>query len=136
VLSKIDLVESAGELDFGLEFYTDVLDLPHLAQHMADDPHVPPKYHRLNEALTDVLDDYNMLSFTPLNIQDKESVHNVLKIVDKANGYVFTGLEGDNVSAVMGTAASETSWKYDQAAAIHELYMQGTSGEEGRGGGA
>merc|ERR1712046_352207 len=85
VLSKIDLVESAGELDFGLEFYTDVLDLPHLARHMTDDPRVPPKYSKLNEALTDVLDDFNMLSFTPLNIQDKESVHNVLKQVDKAN---------------------------------------------------
>merc|ERR1712216_350510 len=122
VLSKIDLVESSGPLDFGLEFYTDVLDLPYLAQHLQDQPNMPPKYAKLNAALTDILEDFSMLSFTPLNIEDKHSVHNVLKVVDKANGYVFSGLEGDNVAAVMGTAAGETDWKYDQAAAYQELY--------------
>ena len=67
-----------------------------------------------------------MLSFHPLNIQDKESVHGILKAVDKANGYVFTGMEGDNLAATMGTAISETDWKYNQAAAFQELYMDGT----------
>lgn len=31
VLSKVDLVEKYGRLHFGLDFYTDVLDLSHLA---------------------------------------------------------------------------------------------------------
>lgn len=31
VLSKVDLVESCGRLHFGLDFYTDVLDLSFLA---------------------------------------------------------------------------------------------------------
>ena len=65
--------------------------------------------------------------------QDKESVHGVLKAVDKANGYVFTGLEGDNLAATMGTAMGETDWKYNQAAAFQEMYMdtpqQGAEGE-------
>jgi len=126
VLSKIDLIEVGGRLDFGLEFYTDVLDLPHLARHISDDPHLPPRFKKLNEALADVLDDFSMLSFHPLNIQDKESVHGILKAVDKANGYVFTGMEGDNLAATMGTAISETDWKYNQAAAFQELYMDGT----------
>jgi len=73
--------------------------------------------------LADVLDDFSMLSFHPLNIKDKESVHGILKAVDKANGYVFTGMEGDNLAATMGTAISETDWKYNQAAALQELYM-------------
>jgi len=123
VLSKIDLIEVGGQLDFGLEFYTDVLDLPYLARHIADDPNLPPRFKKLNAAMADVLDDFSMLSFHPLNIEDKESVHGVLKAVDKANGYVFTGLEGDNLAATMGTAMSETNWKYDQAAAFQELYM-------------
>jgi len=123
VLSKIDLVEAAGNLDYGLEFYTDVLDLPHMAQQMADDPNMPQRYARLNGVLADVLTDFSILNFHPLNIMDKESVYEILKSVDKANGYVFTGLEGDNVAAVMGTAAAETDWKYNQAAAMQEMYM-------------
>lgn len=124
VLSKIDLVEAAGKLDFGLEFYTDVLDLPYLAQHIADDPNLPPRYAKLNAAMADVLDSFSMLNFHPLNIEDKYNVHSILQAVDKANGYVFMGLEGDNIAAVLGTAMSETDWKYNSAAAFHELYME------------
>ena len=34
VLSKIDVIEKFGELAFGLEFYTDVLDLNYLVDHL------------------------------------------------------------------------------------------------------
>jgi len=124
ILSKIDLIEAGGKLEFGLEFYTDVLDLPFLAQRIADDPNLPPRYAKLNAAMADVLDGFGMLNFHPLNIQDKHNVHAVLCAVDKANGYVFTGMEGDNLAAVLGTKMGETDWKYNQAAAFHEMYME------------
>ena len=38
VLSKIDLVEQHGKLQFGLDFYTDVLDLEYLLGALNADP--------------------------------------------------------------------------------------------------
>lgn len=42
-----------------------------------------------HESLAQVIEDYSYVQFVPLNIQDKHSVHAVLKRIDKANGYVF-----------------------------------------------
>ena len=49
----------------------------------------------LSEAPTDcmqVIEDYGLLHFTPLAIEDKDSVQHVLSLIDKANGHVFAGL--------------------------------------------
>ena len=35
-----------------------------------------------------------MVKFVPLHVEDKESMQRVLAIIDKATGYVFTGLAG------------------------------------------
>ena len=50
-----------------------MLDLPYLARHISDDPELPPRFKKLNEAMADVLDDFSMLSFQPLNIQASHS---------------------------------------------------------------
>ena len=39
-----------------------------------------------------VVEDFGLLSFHPLAIEDKESVAALVALVDKANGYVFAGL--------------------------------------------
>ena len=39
-----------------------------------------------------VVEDFGLLHFTPLAIEDKESVQHVLSLIDKANGHVFAGL--------------------------------------------
>eukprot|EP01138_Halocafeteria_seosinensis_P010456 gb/GECG01010676.1/.p1 GENE.gb/GECG01010676.1/~~gb/GECG01010676.1/.p1 ORF type:complete len:273 (+),score=37.32 gb/GECG01010676.1/:1-819(+) len=47
----------------------------------------PPKFRRLNEAVARILDEYNLVVFTPLDITDEESVGNVLAYVDHALQY-------------------------------------------------
>jgi len=47
------------------------------------------KYHKLHHELCDLVEDYGLLSFLPLSIQDAESVGRVLARIDKCNGYVF-----------------------------------------------
>lgn len=42
--------------------------------------------------MTQVVEDFGLLHFTPLAIEDKESVQHVLSLIDKANGHVFAGL--------------------------------------------
>ena len=53
---------------FGLDFYTDVLDLGYLLEHLSDDPFFK-NYKALNEALVGLIEDYSLVSFTPLSVQ-------------------------------------------------------------------
>jgi hypothetical protein len=38
------------------------------------------------------VEDYSLVRFTPLAVEDKDSMRRVLALIDKATGYVFTGL--------------------------------------------
>ena len=42
------------------------------------------------KAIAEVVEDYSLVSFTTLDIQDKKSVYNVLKLVDKSNNQQTT----------------------------------------------
>lgn len=53
---------------FGLDYYTEVLDLRYLLELMSDEPFFK-KYRKLNEALIAVVEDYSLVSFLPLTIQ-------------------------------------------------------------------
>lgn len=122
VLSKIDLIESYGKLAFNLDFYTDVQDLSYLQGYLDSDPR-SAKYRKLTKELCEVVEDYGLVSFTTLNIQDKESVMDLLRIIDKSNGYVFRGIEG-NINEFNKLAAAPTKWDYDRTMAIQEMYMR------------
>ncbi|XWS24104.1 hypothetical protein CRYUN_Cryun28dG0072400 [Craigia yunnanensis] len=94
ILSKIDLIESYGKLAFNLDFYTDVLDLSYLQHHLVQDPR-SAKYG--------------------FSFQDKESVGNLVKLIDKSNEYIFAGIDA---SAVEFSKIAFT------AAAVQEKYMK------------
>ncbi|GAB2288688.1 GPN-loop GTPase qqt1 [Dionaea muscipula] len=93
VLSKIDLIKNYGKLDFNLDFYTDVQDLSYLQYSLDQDPRAA-KYRKLTEELCEVIENFGLVDFTTLDIQDKESVGNLVKLIDKTNGYIFAGIEG------------------------------------------
>jgi hypothetical protein len=122
VLSKIDLIEQYGKLAFNLDFYTDVQDLSYLQDTLDNDPR-SAKYRKLTHELCEVVEDFGLVSFTTLNIQDKESVMELLKIIDKSNGYVFRGIEG-NINEFNKLAAAPTNWDYDRTMAIQEKYIK------------
>lgn len=126
VLSKIDLVEQYGKLAFNLDFYTEVLDLNFLLEHIKDDP-FSQKYKKLNEALVSLVEDYGLVSFKTLDVQSKESMYQVMKSIDQANGYVFGGVEEDNrgnFSQLMSSAVG-TDFEFFRTAAVQEKYMVG-----------
>ena len=50
------------------------------------------KHRRLQKSLCEVIEDFSLVSFLPLDIQNAESVGRALAKIDKCNGYVF-GLE-------------------------------------------
>jgi len=42
------------------------------------------RFHKLNEALGNLIENYNMVSFIPLNLQDEDSINVLLSNIDTA----------------------------------------------------
>ncbi|KAM8997505.1 GPN-loop GTPase 2 [Ara ararauna] len=122
VLSKMDLIEQYGKLAFNLDYYTEVLDLSYLVDHLASDPFFR-NYRRLNEKLVEVIEDYSLVSFVPLNVQDKQSMRQVMQAVDKANGYSFGDQEHRSLEALM-SAAVGADFHFTSTLAVQERYVQ------------
>lgn len=87
------------------------------------------RYHKMHKEICEVIDDYSLLSYLPLDINDAASVGRVLARIDKCNGYVFTGrinsAAKENAKATshdMFNCALQTDIesKYEQLADIKE----------------
>ena len=89
-LSKFDLAEQYGDLPFSSEFYLHAQGLQHLADVVTGA--VPPRFAKLTSSLCEVVEDFGLIGFTPLAIEDRESVAHIVALVDKANGFAFAGL--------------------------------------------
>ncbi|NXY09252.1 GPN2 GTPase, partial [Pteruthius melanotis] len=122
VLSKMDLIEQYGKLAFNLDYYTEVLDLSYLVDHLAADPFFR-NFRRLNEKLVEVIEDYSLVSFVPLNVQDKQSMQQVVQAVDKANGYSFGAREQHSLEVLM-SAAVGADFHFSSTLAVQEKYVQ------------
>lgn len=129
VLSKIDLAEQQGRLKFGLDFYTEVLDLNYLLESINEDPFMK-KYRKLNACLVDVIENFSLVSFLPLSISNPQLVKNVRAAVDKANGYVFgSGEENQrNIVALLSTAVG-AQFQSEFSGTISEKFL-GTDGSD------
>lgn len=101
VLSKIDLLKSYGELPFALDFYTESQDLTYLFPHIEQESPslLGKKYAKLTEAIAEVVEDFGLVQFEVLAVEDKKSMIHLLSVIDKATGYLFgsTELGGDSV---------------------------------------
>ena len=124
LLSKMDLVERYGKLAFNLDFYTEVMDLSYLLEHLAADPFFK-RFRSLNQKLVEIVQDYGLVSFVPLSVEDKESMVRVLRSVDKANGYCFGDLEERNLQAMM-SAAVGADFHFSSTLGLHERYVETT----------
>ncbi|PHH87171.1 hypothetical protein CDD83_9236 [Cordyceps sp. RAO-2017] len=98
VLSKIDKVSSYDELPFNLEYYTDVDDLTYLTPFLdAESPALrSEKFGRLNEAVANMIESYGLVRYEVLAVENKKSMMHLLRVIDRAGGYVFGGAEGAN----------------------------------------
>lgn len=146
VLSKVDLLQQQqGGLPFGMEYFTECNDLgrllPYLDQHsfaededsIFDDPDYQRirqrvrksafyrKHQKLHSALAEVVEDFGLLSYIPLDISNAESVGRVLAKIDKANGYIFTdGAEGQEQQDLFNCAIQTETSNYENIADIQE----------------
>ncbi|KAF1990802.1 hypothetical protein K402DRAFT_389701 [Aulographum hederae CBS 113979] len=125
VLTKIDNLSTYPSLPLNLDFYTEVQDLDYLLPHLdAERSGAPPrepesgagssgeekegppsKFHALNEALTNLVQDFGLVSFHTLAVEDRRSMLTLLRAIDRAGGYAFTGAEGS------APGANDTVWQ-------------------------
>ncbi|RCI08403.1 hypothetical protein L249_8959 [Ophiocordyceps polyrhachis-furcata BCC 54312] len=98
VLSKIDKVSSYDALPMNLDFYTDVDDLSYLTPYLeAESPVMrSEKFGRLNEAIANMIESYGLVRYVALAVENKQSMTQLLRIIDRAGGYVFGSAEGAN----------------------------------------
>ncbi|ESK98262.1 atp binding [Moniliophthora roreri MCA 2997] len=86
VLSKIDLLKQYGELDFNLDFYTEVQDLSYLENSLSASS---PRFAALNMAIISLIEDFSLVGFETLAVEDKDSMLHLTRAIDRATGYVY-----------------------------------------------
>jgi GTPase SAR1 family protein len=128
VLSKIDQVEKFGKLQFNIDFYTEVLDLHYLTDTLPDDPFTK-KYKKLNEAITDLVQNYSLVNFVPLSVNSKERMFVVKNAIDRANGYCFGSEEERSLRQMTTSAFGQVDFEYAKTGDIREHFMD-LDGEE------
>lgn len=100
VLTKIDNLSNYNDLPFNLDFYTEVQDLSYLLPHLeAENSRLTnSKFRALNEAIISLVEEFGLVSFETLAVEDKKSMMNLLRAIDRASGYAFGPAEGANDS--------------------------------------
>lgn len=116
IMTKIDQMKKySHKLDFNIDFYTEVLDLNYLLEKLDEHPHTA-KYKKLNAALISLVEDNNLVSFLPLDINNDTLLMQAKNSIDKANGYIFGGNEPRNIQALLACAVG----------AVHETQKMST----------
>lgn len=111
VMSKMDLLKphiDNGELDLPLDFYLDARDLDYLLQFMGGGgggggARGGSRRERLASSIAELVEDFSMLRYRPLDVCDGDSLAAVIQDVDDASGYVFRGEAGDGVEKMVRT---------------------------------
>lgn len=97
ILTKIDKLSSYAPLPFNLDFYTEVQDLSYLVPYLSDESSLlNSKFEGLNKAIVEMVEDFSLVGFETLAVEDKTSMMKLLQAIDRAGGYAFGGAEGAN----------------------------------------
>ena len=92
------------------------------------------KYRKLHHELCDMVEDFSLLSFLPLSIQDAESVGRVVARVDKCNGYVFlnesdgstqtgSGVNSNMHNMFSSAIVADSEWSAGVLSDVQEKYL-------------
>ena len=98
VLTKIDNLSKYPTLPFNLDFYTEVQDLNYLLPHLESESPMftTGKFSALNTAVTELVEEFGLVQFETLAVEDKRSMMSLLQAIDRASGYAFGSAEGAN----------------------------------------
>lgn len=99
VLTKVDNLSNYSPLPFNLDFYTEVQDLNYLLPHLdaeTSSRFSHDKFGALNSAIVELVQEFALVAFETLAVEDKKSMMHLLQVIDRASGYAFGPAEGAN----------------------------------------
>lgn len=119
VLSKMDLIKRYGEPDLAFECYLSSPEMDFISEAAVrgNDEKFSKKYQKLLVSIGEIVDSYAIGTFTPLAIEDKRSVHKLIRAIDKALGYTLLVGEKNNPIA-------ETKEEIDEQLMDHEEFIE------------
>ncbi|KEF55525.1 uncharacterized protein A1O9_08275 [Exophiala aquamarina CBS 119918] len=96
VLTKIDNLHKYPPLPFNLAYYTEVQDLEYLLPSLEQESAMfgQGKFQALNEAIVNLVEEFGLVGFETLAVEDKKSMMSLLRTIDRAGGYAFGAAEG------------------------------------------
>ncbi|CAH2322769.1 GPN-loop GTPase 2 [Pelobates cultripes] len=97
------------------------MDLSYLVDHLTSDPFFR-RHRRLHEKLAEVIEDYGLVTFTPLSIKDEQSLQKVLSTVDKASGFCY-GDQQRSMGNLMSVAVG-ADFHFTSTLAFQEKYVE------------
>ena len=80
------------------------------------------KYYDLTSGLCEILEDFGMISFIAMNIEDAKTVGRVLIQVDKANGYCFAASEIEEMLERKKKESGQSNDKVSDDRRINQLF--------------
>jgi len=122
VLTKIDNLVSQPPLPLPLDFYTEARSLEHLLPHLESEQGGSAKFTALNEAVVELVEEFGLVGFETLAVEDRSSMLQLLRTIDRASGYAFGGTEGADES-VWQVAVSEGGGKTMEVRDIEERWI-------------
>ncbi|SGZ51652.1 CIC11C00000004101 [Sungouiella intermedia] len=89
VISKVDMLLSYGNLPLRLDYYTEVQDLSYLGPLIdRESPTTLGKnFVKLTEMIGTLVEDFNLVSFEVLAVENKASMIHLLQVIDNTIGY-------------------------------------------------
>ncbi|RLV95165.1 GPN-loop GTPase 2 [Spathaspora sp. JA1] len=126
VISKIDLLRNYGELPFRLDYYTEAQDLSYLTPYLEQESNsiLGKNYVRLSELIAELVEEFHLVSFEVLSVENKKSMIHLLSIIDKANGYSFgSEIGGDSIWSEATRQVGSGTDGY-QEVEIHERWIE------------
>ena len=114
VLTKIDNLSNYPPLPFNLDYYTDVQDLSYILPELEKESPMfaQGKFAALNQTIIDLVEEFGLVGYETLAVEDKKSMMSLLQTIDRAGGYAFGGAEGAN-DTVWQVAVREGLGKMD-----------------------
>ncbi|KAJ3075477.1 hypothetical protein HDU98_007975 [Podochytrium sp. JEL0797] len=121
VLSKIDLIQTYGKLAFNLDFYTEVQDLSYLLTGLNEDAGASTRFQKLNAAVCELVEEFGIVGYTTLCIEEKASVRRLVEQLDRANGYF--GKDEEEGSMLWAVGGSNYLKYFEEIQDVQERYV-------------
>lgn len=86
-------------------------DLSYLLEHLrsSQGPRRAGRFSELNEKICELVEDFGLVSFETLAVEDKRSMMRLQRVLDKATGYVYVDRQGQTDPGADASSAEETT---------------------------